>query len=191
MAANSFELHPKETVLVDSLSGNDLIVAKNGNIYITLPDGVERPSQIMLVRPSGEKMVVDSGSTGLKLANGLALTPDQQQLLVAESATHWVWIYQVLPDGTLTNKQRYGWLHVPDTGENAWADGLKCDRDGRIYVATRLGIQILDKTGRVNAILPTPNGQSANLCFGGKNFDTLYVMCSDKVYRRKLKVSGL
>jgi sugar lactone lactonase YvrE len=91
----------------------------------------------------------------------------------------------------LTNKQRYGWVHVPDTAENAWSDGLKCDRAGRVYVATKLGIQVLDPTGRVNAILPTPTDYPSNLCFGGKNFDVLYVTCKDKVYRRKLKVSGL
>lgn len=183
----------KETVLVDSLTGNDLIVAQNGNIYITAPDGLDKPSKIYLIRPTGEKVVVDSGGVamGLKVANGLALTPDQQQLFVAESASHWIWVYQVLPNGLLTNKQRYGWVHVPDTAENAWSDGLKCDRAGRIYVATRLGVQVLDPTGRVNAILPLPTDYPSNLCFGGKNFDVLYVTCKDKVYRRKLKVSGL
>lgn len=183
----------KETVLVDSLSGNDLIVAKNGNIYLTAPDGLDKPSKIYLIRPTGEKVVVDSGgiTTGLKVANGLALTPDQQQLYVAESASHWIWIYRILPNGLLANKQRWGWVHVPDTAENAWSDGLKCDRVGRVYIATRMGIQVLDPTGRVNAILPTPTEYPSNLCFGGPNFDVLYVTCKDKVYRRKLRVSGL
>ena len=187
-----YDRSEKETILADSLAGNDLIVAPNGNVYVTVPDGSDKPGKVVLIRPSGEKVVVDGGenTTGLKLPNGLALTPDQQQLYVAESASHWIWIYQVMPDGTLTNKQRYGWLHVPDTGENAWPDGLKCDREGRLYVATRLGIQIMDKTGRVNAILPTPNGYSSNLCFGSKNFDTLYVTCRDKVYRRKVNAKG-
>lgn len=183
----------KETLVADSLSGNDIVVAKNGNLYITSPDGAEKPGKIYLIRPNGERVVVDGNdpATGLKFVNGLALTPDQHQLLVAESATHWIWIYQVLPNGMLTNKQRYGWLHVPDAGENAWSDGLRCDRAGRIYVATRLGIQVLDPTGRVNAILPMPVGSPSNLCFGGANFDVLYVTCGNKVYRRKLKVSGL
>ena len=154
---------------------------------------LDKPSKIYLIRPSGEKAVVDSGgvTTGLKVANGFAMTLDQQQLYVAESASHWIWIYQVLPNGLLTNKQRYGWLHVPDTAENAWPEGLKCDRAGRVYVATRLGIQVLDPTGRVNAILPMPTDYPSNLCFGGPKFDVLYVTCKDKVYRRKLRVSGL
>jgi gluconolactonase len=178
----------KVTVVADGLSGNDLLVARNGNVYVTVPDGDKPAGKIYLVRPDGQKLVVDSG---LRFVNGLTFTPDQAQLYVAESASHWIWIYSIRPDGTLYNKQRYGWLHVPDNQENAWPDGLKCDRDGRLYVTTRLGIQVLDQLGRVNAIIPIPtSGQASNCCFGGPTFDVLYVTCVDKVYRRKLKVRG-
>jgi sugar lactone lactonase YvrE len=96
---------------------------------------------------------------------------------------------KIKPDGTLAYKQRYGWLHVPDTEENAWSDGLKCDTAGRVYVATRMGIQIMDQLGRVNAILPLPlsKWQASNVCFGGADFNILYVSYGDKVYRRKLR----
>jgi gluconolactonase len=176
----------KETLVADNLAGNDLVMAKNGNLYVTAPDGRENPSKIYLLKPNGERVIVDEG---LKYANGVALTPDQTQLYVTESTSHWVWIYSINADGTLSNKQRYGWLHVRDTDDNAWSDGLKCDRDGRVYVTTRMGIQVLDQTGRVNVILPVP-GEPSNLCFGGADFDTIYVSCRDKVYRRKLKVKG-
>ncbi|HLK30685.1 MAG TPA: SMP-30/gluconolactonase/LRE family protein [Puia sp.] len=177
----------KETVLAENISGNDLVVASNGNIYITSPDGTEKPSKIYLVKPNGEKLIVDEG---LKFANGITLSPDQTQLYITESASHWVWVYQIQPDGKLANKQRYGWLHIPDDGENAWSDGLRCDTAGRIFVTSRLGIQVLDQTGRVNAIIPVPNGQPSNLCFGGKNFDTMYVTIVDKVYKRKFRTRG-
>ena len=77
--------------------------------------------------------------------------------------------------------------HTDDAG----ADGLEVDRDGRLYVATRLGLQVCDQAGRVNAIIPTPNGKIANLCFGGPGFDTIYAACGDKVYKRKVKVKGV
>jgi gluconolactonase len=183
-----YDAGEKAEVVADSLAGNDLVVASNGNIYITAPDGREKPSKIYLVRPTGEKIVVDEG---LRFANGITLTPDQTQLYITESTSHWVWIYSVKPDGTLANKQRYGWLHVKDADENSWSDGLKCDTAGRVYVATRMGIQVLDQTGRVNAILTMPGGvDAANVCFAGANFDTLYVACRDKVYRRKLRTRG-
>jgi gluconolactonase len=183
----SYDADGKEKVIADSIAGNDIVVAANGNIYVTAPDGSEKPSRIWLIKPSGEKKVVD---LGLKFANGIALTPDQTQLYITESATHWVWVYNILPDGTLTNKQHYGWLQVPDNAENAWPDGLRCDRDGRVYVASLLGIQVLDQMGRVNAILPIPTGQASNCYFGGADFSVLYVTSRDKVYRRKLKVHG-
>ncbi|MEO6549522.1 MAG: SMP-30/gluconolactonase/LRE family protein [Ferruginibacter sp.] len=183
----SYDANEKESVVADSISSNDLVVAKNGNIYITSPDGSEKPSKIYLITPGGKKSVVDEG---IKYANGIALTPDQTQLYVTESASHWVWIYKINEDGTLSYKQRFGWLHVPDGSENAWSDGLKCDTAGRVYVTSRIGLQVLDQLGRVNAILPLPLGQSSNCCFGGPEFNILYVSCGDKVYRRKLKVRG-
>jgi gluconolactonase len=182
-----YDVNGKETIVADSFPGNDLVVANNGNVYVTVPDGTEKPSKLYLIRPNGEKVIVDNG---LKYANGITLTPDQTQLYVTESSSHWVWIYTIQPDGTLSNKQRYGWLHVPDNQENAWSDGLKCDSAGRVYVTTNMGIQVLDQTGRVNAILPMPSGQPSNCSFGGAGFNILYVSCGDKVYRRKLKTRG-
>jgi gluconolactonase len=176
-------------VVADETPGNDITVSFKGNIYITSPDGRERPSKLFFVKPNGERTTVDEG---LKFANGLCLSSDQTQLYVTESATHWVWVYQIREDGTLSHKQKYGWLHVRDVDENAWSDGLKCDKDGRIYVTTLGGIQVMDQLGRVNAIMPVPKtkGQVSNLCFGGKDFDVLYVTCHDKVFRRKVNVKG-
>jgi sugar lactone lactonase YvrE len=177
----------KVSVIADNIAGNDLLVARNGNVYVTAPDGTEKPSKLYLIRPGRQPVVVDSG---LKFINGLCMTPDQSQLYVAESASHWIWIYSILSDGSLGNKQRFGWLHSPDDQETAWPDGMKCDREGRLYVATRLGIQVLDPLGRVNAILPVPSGQASNCCFGGRDFDVLYASCGGRVYRRRLRVRG-
>ena len=185
----SYDKNEKETVIADSIGGNDLVVANNGNIYVTATDGAARPGKLYLIRPNGEKIVVDEG---LKFPNGVALSPDQTQLYATESASHWVWIYKIKPDGTLTYKQRYGWLHVPDTEENALPDGIRCDTAGRIYVATKIGIQVLDQLGRVEAIIPAPpsNNQTSNLYFGGAAFNIMYVTAGDKVFRRKLKTRG-
>ena len=176
-------------VVADETPGNDITTTYSGYTYVTSPDGRERPSKLYMIKPNGERSIVDEG---LKFANGVCLSPDQTQLYATESATHWVWVYQIQADGSLSSKQKYGWLHVRDIDENAWSDGLKCDRDGRIYVTSLSGIQVLDQLGRVNAIIPAPKtkGQVSNLCFGGPNFDILYVSCQDKVFRRKVKVKG-
>ena len=68
---------------------------------------------------------------------------------------------------------------------------MRVDRNGRLWVATKLGLQICDQAGRVNCIIPTPNGKCANLTFGGPSFDTVYATCGDKVFKRKIKIQGL
>jgi gluconolactonase len=176
-------------VIAEGFKGNDLVVAHNGAIYVTNPGAVpNEPSKVWLITPQGAKTVVD---TGLQYSNGVALSPDQSLLYVAESRSHWVYSYQIRPDGTLANKQRYYRLHTPDTADASGADGMHADRDGRLYVASRMGVQVCDQAGRVNVIIPTPNGKVANLTFGGPNFDVLYATCGDRVYRRKLKVQGV
>lgn len=185
----AYDAHQHVTVVAAGFNGNDIAARCDGGLYVTNPDGkAHTPSKIWFIAPNGAKQVVD---TGLKFANGLALTPDQSLLLVADSRTHWLWSYQVQPDGTLACKQRYGWLHVPDTAEDSGADGIRMDREGRLFVATRLGIQVCDQAGRVNAIIPTPNGRIANLCFGGENFDTLFATCGDKVFKRRVNTRGI
>jgi gluconolactonase len=176
------------SVITEGFRGNDLVVRHDGSIYVTEPgwDG-KSPSKVWLIRPGGEKQVVD---TGLKFSNGITLSPDQTLLYVADSQSHWVYSYQIQADGRLAYKQRYFHLHMPDTADDSGADGLRCDRDGRLYVATRMGIQICDQAGRVECILPTPNGRVSNLAFGGENFDTLFAACGGEIYKRKLKVKG-
>ncbi len=177
----------KAAVVADGIAGNDLVVRHDGGIFVTHPGGGANPSQIWYVSPQGEKRIVDKG---LVFSNGVTLSPDQSLLYVADYKSHWVYSYQVQPDGSLRNKQKYYHLHQPDTADDAGADGIRVDRDGRLYVATRLGIQVCDQAGRVNAIIPTPNGRVANLCFGGPNFDVLYATCGSQVYARKVKVRG-
>ena len=59
-----------------------------------------------------------------------------------------------------------------------------------MYFATALGIQVCDQAGRVNCIIPTPNGRVANLAFGGEKFDTIFATCGDRIYSRQVKVQG-
>ena len=176
------------TVIADGFRGNDLVVRHDGGVFVTNPgwNGTD-PSKVWHINSQGEKKVVD---TGLRFSNGITLSPDQSLLYVADSRSHWVYSYQIQPDGSLLHKQRYFHLHVPDTADDSGADGLRTDRDGRLYVATRMGIQVCDQPGRVNCIIPTPNGKVSNFCFGGEKFDTLFATCGDRVFQRKLKVQG-
>jgi sugar lactone lactonase YvrE len=188
----AYDEHGTPTVIAEGFRGNDLVVDHQGGIYVTNPVFEDRePSKIWYISPRGEKRVVDDkGWLEPSFPNGIALSPDQTLLYVADSRSHWVYSYQVQADGSLAHKQKFFHLHVPDTAENAGVDGIRVDRAGRVYVTTNMGIQVCDQPGRVNCIIPTPNRRIANLCFGGPTFDTLFATCGDRVYKRKVKVQG-
>ena len=79
---------------------------------------------------------------------------------------------------------------MPDTADDAGAGGMQADRDGRLWVATRMGIQVCDQIGRVTCIIPTPAGPCVDLCFGGPDFDHVVACCGDKVFVRRVRPRG-
>jgi gluconolactonase len=186
------------SVIAGGIAGSDLVVRHDGGVYVTVPaaaaaaaaaaDAAPGPGTVWYISPAGEKRMVDAG---LRCASGITLSTDQSLLYVADACSHWVYSYQVQSDGALKDKQRYYWLHVPDGEDDCGAGGMRCDRDGRLYVATRMGIQVCDQTGRVTCIIPTPTGGASSLSFGGERLDVLYACCGGKVYRRTLKVQGV
>lgn len=175
----------KETTIAEGIAGNDLAIAHNGNIYLT-----ESPAKkVWLIKPDGKKQVVDEG---IEFPNGALLTPDQSLLIVADTKGQFAYSFQISADGTLAYKQRYFHLHIADGMTGSVADGMTVDTQGRLYIATHLGVQILDQAGRVNGIISKPQDKRfSNVCFGGANFDELYATCSDKVYKRKTQAKGV
>jgi len=175
----------KSTVIADGIESNDLCITHTGNLYVTDPTH----KQVWLIQPNGTKRVVD---TGLRFANGVRLSPDQSLLYVADTQAQFVYSYQIAADGSLEYKQKYYHLHLADGSVQSGADGMTLDTQGRLYVATESGIQFCDQAGRVNGIIPKPqNKWLAHLVFGGAEFNTMYITCSDKVYARKTKVRGV
>jgi gluconolactonase len=59
-------------------------------------------------------------------------------------------------------------------------------------VTTDLGVQIFDPAGRLAGIIAKPvmDGKIVSAEFAGKDHDILYVAAGDKIFGRKLKVSG-
>jgi gluconolactonase len=176
------------SVIADGLKARDLVVRPDGSLYAIEPDDTGNASKVWFIDHKGQKKIVD---TSPEYSGGVTLSPDQSLLYVDDMRSRWVYSYRIEADGSLSDKQRYYHLHVPDTADDSGAAGMCVDRDGRLYVATRMGVQICDQAGRVNCIIPTPNGNADNLCFGGPDFQTLFATCGDKIFKRKLKVSGV
>jgi sugar lactone lactonase YvrE len=141
------------------------------------------------VPKGGKPRVVDEG---IESPNGVLFSPDQTLLYVSDYAGQLTWSFQIQPDGSLAHKQRYFYLHIPDAATRSGADGMAADADGRVYIATPLGVQVLDQLGRVQAIIPAPLTASlSNVEFGGPNMDEMFITNGDKVFKRKTKVKGI
>jgi gluconolactonase len=175
----------KDTPIAEDVKSNDLVVNRQGAIYFTDPEN----QQIWYVSPKGEKRVVERG---LGYANGIALTPDQGTLVVADMKGFNLWAYRVEPDGGLKFKQPYFTMRCPSGKIDSGADGIKIDAAGRVYATSHLGLQVLDKDGRYCGLIDKPqNAWLANVVFAGPALDTMYVTCTNKVFKRKVNVKGL
>ena len=189
----AYNAHAKSQVITTGVRAQGLYVASDGRLYATVPGTQgDQPSRLWRIGPQGAKTLLD---TGLRHATGLVMTPDHSLLFAAEGHTHWVYSYVVSPQGLLTDKQRFYWLHTAesadDAGDDSGATDLAEDTQGDLYVATRMGVQICDRNGRVEGILTLPGGAVTSLCFGGKAFDTLYVVCGGKLCQRRMRVPGV
>ncbi len=174
----------KEDV-VDGIAGNDLVLLKNGHGYVTEPS----TKKVWWFNTEGKKKVVD---TGIETPNGVIASPDQTFLTVADSVGRMTFSFQIQPDGSLANKQTFGWLHLSDEARRSGADGLAVDTAGNLYACTRFGLQVLDQPGRVRLIMERPQpGPLANVVFAGPERDVLFATCGDKVFKRKVQAKGV
>ncbi|HYV35912.1 MAG TPA: SMP-30/gluconolactonase/LRE family protein [Gemmataceae bacterium] len=179
----------KDTRVYNKANCIDLIVDYKGGIFLIDASRPKAGRDMLYIAPNGKIQVTVDKEWSFSPSH-IALSPDQTLMYVHDGRSHWIYSYQIQPGGKLTHKQEYNHLHVPDDADDSGTGGICVDRDRRLYVATRLGIQICDQAGRVNCIVPVPSGQPTGLCFGGANFDTLFVTCGDKIYSRKLKTRG-
>ena len=125
---------------------------------------------------------------GSRIPNGVRLSPDHSLLLVADTASRWIWSFQTQADGSLAYGLAFHRLEMEDeVGEGqmrSGADGFTIDNEGFLYVCTRLGIQVSDPAGRTSAVLLKPSEKNpSNAVFAGPMLDTLYVTAGDKVFQ--------
>ena len=84
------------------------------------------------------------------------------------------------------------WLHAADMPLESGTQDIAVDLQGNLYAATRIGIQVCDRNGRVRALIPLPSpcGQVQGICWGGTAFDTLYATDGNALYSRRMRVPG-
>ena len=119
------------------------------------------------------------------------------QLLVADASDRYIWAFRIEKDGTLGPGDRYCRLRVlgderrkritPEDKYLADPSAMTIDAANRTYVATNLGIQIFDPTGRLCGVITAPPGRVTELAFKG---DQLFARTERKVYVRKMLAEG-
>jgi gluconolactonase len=119
----------------------------------------------------------------------LALSPDQTVLFCSSIQRPDILCWQIQSDGSVKHAELFVSLDT-EYGKQAYPRGMCVDQEGRLYVATTIGIQVCDQAGRVNFIIPTPK-LPHDVCFGGKDLSELFIACGDTVYKRATKAKGV
>ena len=169
---------------------NDVWISKDGGCYLTDPyfkrdywtrsPERQQPVEGLYYLAPGSKQLLMLDST-LNQPNGIVGTPDGKHLYVAEAKENRILRYDILTDGSLTNRQVFA---------NMGSDGMTIDDRGNIYL-TGDGVTVFNKDGQKIAHFPIPEDWTANVCFGGKERNILFITASKSVYTLKMLVHGV
>jgi enterochelin esterase-like enzyme/sugar lactone lactonase YvrE len=175
-----------ERTLAEDVDVEDIAVSVRSIVYFT--DSIHRT--IAMIDASGKTRTVYQGGE-IALPSGMALSPDQAMLIVADELGRFSWSFQIGTDGSLINGEPFFRLEMPESGWRSGVRGVTEDSTGQVYFGTPLGVQVCEANGRMAEILnpPVPGGVSA-LVFGGKERNVLFVTQGGRVFRRAAKVNG-
>jgi gluconolactonase len=187
------------TTLADRFDGkrlsspNDVVLAKSGDLYFTDPPyafvkGDASPLKEQQVngvyrRAPGGRLTLIDGS--LARPNGIALSPDETRLYVANSdPAHAVWmVYDRAADGSISNGRILNDVTARVGEANpGLPDGLKPDINGNLFATGPGGVYVLAPDGREIGLIRV-DGAVANVAFGGPAFDTLYLTSGSRLIR--------
>ena len=212
------------TVLADRYDGrrfnqpNDLALDSRGRIYFSDPCYGDR-SRMELVDAGGKKVegvyrIDPDGRVSrvithaVQRPNGLAITPDDRRLFVADNNNNTVggarklWRFVLHADGTIDPASR---TLVHDWGATRGPDGMELDAAGRLFVAAGLnrpnppyetqekptaGIYVFSPAGELLEFIAIPRDECTNCTFGGDDFKTLFITAGGTLWSVRLLEPG-
>ena len=196
---NRTEHDGRITVVADKWEGkrlnrvNDVVGRTDGSIYFTDPGRLQLPPGEMEIDFNGVYRVAPDGAVSLVSAdceypNGLAFSPDEKVLYVANSRQDkCIRAFDVQPDGSVTNSRVFGDL---SSEHEEVPDGMKVDMEGRVFCTGPGGTWIFDKDGKHLGTLVTPE-VPANCAFGMDDRRTLFLTARTSVYSVRVQVPGV
>lgn len=182
-------------------SPNDVVVASDGALWFTDPSY----GHLQGFRPeprlgdfvyrhdpaTGQTTVV---ADGFDKPNGIAFSPDERVLYITDSGAnqepgsyhvtrpHHVKAFDVTGGPRLSGERLFA---VVTPG---FPDGLKVDRDGRVYASSFSGVQVFDPVGQLLGEIHLPG--TVNFCFGGAERDLLLITTDAAVWAAALAAKG-
>ena len=195
------------TTLADEYDGkrlnspNDVIVASDGGVWFTDPSyGILSDYEGKKSTPEQKGCFVyridpDTGTlkamvTSLKMPNGLAFSPDEKTLYVADSSRshfsdgyHHIFAFDVEADWSLSHQRTFAEI------EHGVPDGMRVDELGNLWSSSARGIETYGPDGSHKGYIAIPETVS-NLCFGGRKRNRLFITASTSVYAVYVAVKG-
>lgn len=182
-------------------SPNDVAVKSDGSLWFTDPpwgltdltEGKEQAGHFVF-RLDPVTGGVTAVIKGLAMPNGIAFSPDESRLYVADTGGHpshpdegvrgrpaTVSAYEVRADGTLSSE--------PVWRVATRCDGMCVDVKGNVYTTEGKGVTVLSPDGTVRGTIEVPEAP-ANVCFGGADFKTLFITARTSLYSIEMRVEG-
>jgi gluconolactonase len=214
-------IHPpsSQATLADRFEGqpfsrpNDLIVARNGGVYFTDPGLTAQQAEALRKRYGGKPLpprlpaavyYIPPGGAPIRIEekmirpNGIQLSRDEKTLYISDSNGDRIIAWEIQPDGRVRNRREFGTLTGRSNRDNGlggvktFADGMTIDNDGRLYVATGGGVEVLSPNGEHVGTIPVrcPPADCQNLAFAGPEKRTLYVGGAGSLYRIEMVARG-
>jgi gluconolactonase len=208
-----------QAVLADNFEGkpfsrpNDVIVAKSGAVYFTEPGLTAQQAEALVKKQGGKPLAprlppavyfIPPGGKAIRIEdklirpNGISLSRDEKTLYVSDSNGEHITAWDIQPDGQVRNRRNFGTLTGRSTRDNGlggvktFADGMTIDSEGRLYVATGGGIEVLGPKGEHVGTIPVKclPADCQNVAFGGPEKKTLYVAGAGSLYRVEMIARG-
>jgi gluconolactonase len=197
------------TVLADSFEGkkltapNDVVVKSDGSIWFS-DNGAgtrgnylghvapqELPFRVYRIDPQTQAMAVVVDQAQQRRPNGLAFSPDERRLYVVDTpgGDKTIYVYDVVDDGTRLANGRVFFNQMP-----GYADGIRCDTQGNVWCGFsggegEDGVAVYAPDGTLIGRILLPE-RCANVCFGGRKRNRLFMAASQSVYACYVEAQG-